>query len=183
MIVARGLDGRLASGMGLAIGAAFGEGIYAFLAFLGFSTLLSEIPWVLTASKGIAVPMLCVPGIHFLRWSPSIPEMEAPGDIKKGFILGFAIAILNPTFLATWSAAVAILFSSELIDFEPYLAFPFAAASVFGIVTWFLILLRLVRRIASVKGAGMGWLVATVKAMGLFLLLAAAWFAWQFFGS
>lgn len=167
--------------MGVAIGAAFAEGIYAFLAFIGFSTLLSDLPWVLSASKGVAAVVLLGLGVHFLRWAPSRTMPEVQGDARRGVALGFAITLFNPTFLATWSAAVAILFSSQILDFRPVLAFPFAISTTFGIVAWFYVLLRLVRRISSRPGAGLGWLMTTVKAMGLFLLATSVWFVWQIF--
>ena len=68
---------------------------------------------------------------------------------KRSFVLGFTLTTLNPTLIATWTAAVAILYSTEIISFSPAQALPFSVGTCLGISCWFCILLLILARYKS----------------------------------
>jgi hypothetical protein len=55
--------------------------------------------------------------------------------------------MLNPTLIATWSAACAALFATRWVPFRPSEAIPFGAAVALGIATWFVVLVALIRKL------------------------------------
>ncbi|MCK5796418.1 MAG: LysE family transporter, partial [Deltaproteobacteria bacterium] len=125
IVFARGIEGRLRSGLAVAVGGALAEGVYAFLAFWGFSKLLAHYTFILPASRAVAAIVLIGLGIIFLRKKPI---ETTPSPVREGwgggFFLGFGITALNPTLIATWSAASATLFSTGLVSFDATLAIP-----------------------------------------------------------
>lgn len=175
LVLARGVENRPRSGFGIAAGGAVAEGIYAFLAFWGFTELLARHPVVLPISRGAAAVVLAVLGVGFLcRRMTSRPAPERREGWGGSFVLGFTITALNPTLIATWTAAVATLFSTGLLRFERLIAIPFGASAVAGIITWFALLLGLVHRFRERFSEQI--LNKVLKGMGLVLLGLSAWF-------
>jgi threonine/homoserine/homoserine lactone efflux protein len=66
--------------------------------------------------------------------------------VRSSFALGLGLTALNPTFLATWSAAVAVLHSTGMVPASLAAAVPFAAGAGAGIFSWFAVMLALLRR-------------------------------------
>ena len=177
LVVSRGVDGRHRSGLSIAAGGALAEGVYACLAFWGFAEFLARYPVMIPVSRAVAVLVLTVLGVLFLR--RKVTSQQAMPHRKEGwgggFVLGFSITALNPTLIATWTAATTTLFSTGLVDFTPVTALPFGAGAIIGIVLWFGLLLALVRRFR--KRFSPRTLNRVIQVMGGFVLVVAAWFA------
>src|SRR5690606_5142629 len=110
LVLARGLGGRLRRGLCISMSPAVAEGIYAFLAFWGFGTLLAEYPWITPVSRGAGAVILLTLGVIFVR--PARPSVETvPGKASdpprltptRSAALGFSITAMNPTLIATWT--------------------------------------------------------------------------------
>lgn len=161
----------------LALGGALAEGLYALLAFWGLSTFLDRYPMVLPASRLVGAVICLGLGIalllHRYQEQPPAPSDGRTKGFKRSFVGGFLITALNPTFIVTWTAALAALHATGLVTLAPARAIPFACAVSLGIVAWFTTLLWLVRRF---KGR---WSPASVeiliKVMGALLVVAALW--------
>lgn len=184
LVFARAIEGRYRSGLYIAFGCGLAESAYACLAFWGFSTLLADHEWVVPVSRGVAAVILFGLGLVFARRGtggsmPAVTEQERPAEGRWGsFALGLSITALNPTLIATWSAAATTLFSTGLVSFEPHLAAPFGVGALSGIIGWFALLLGLVRRY---KGRfSTETLDRVIRVMGIFLIALGLWFAWVF---
>src|SRR2546429_7543427 len=110
LVLERGLVRRGREGLGVALGAAAGESVYAFLACWGVGAVLSTYPRVLPVSRLVGAGVLVVLGVYLaLRRPRPAPETSAsaPADGRKrrGFVLGASLTILNPTLIATWTFA------------------------------------------------------------------------------
>lgn len=177
LVFTRGVEDRFRSGIAIAAGAALAEGIYAFLAFWGFSTLLADYEILVPISRGAAAAILAVLGLVFLRRRSGPvgpPRAERHGT---SLALGFTITALNPTLIATWTAAVTTLFSTGLVSFAPHLAWPFSLSAIVGILAWFGALLLLLRRARG--RLRQATLDRIVRVMGALLLALSVWFAVQ----
>jgi len=175
LVFSRGVDGRFRSGLSIAAGGALAEGTYACLAFWGFSELLASYPVMVPISRAVAVVVLTALGVIFLLRKPA--ARTAP-DKREGWggglALGFTITALNPTLIATWSAAATTLFSTGMVEFNSALALPFGLSACAGIVSWFALLLWLVHRYRGrFSDRSLGRMI---KVMGVFLLGVAAYF-------
>jgi threonine/homoserine/homoserine lactone efflux protein len=161
----------------VAMGGALAEGIYALLAFWGLSRMLDRHPHVLPATRIVGGALCLVLGVALLfrKAQPrptELPPTQSRGT-KRSLLGGFLITALNPTLIVTWTAALAALHSTGLVDLSPDRAVPFALAVFVGIVAWFSTLLWVVRRY---KGAwspqSVEWFI---KAMGAALVVASLW--------
>jgi threonine/homoserine/homoserine lactone efflux protein len=180
LVLARALAGRFRAACAISVGAALAETGYAFLAFWGFSTLLVRYPVILPVSRAAAAVILMTLGI-LLAWKQGeIRQTDAPerDGLVASLVLGFTICGLNPTLLATWTAASATLASSGLLTITPSLAIPFALAACVGIIAWFLILLALVRRYRNRFRAAT--LAKVVRVIGVALMGLSLYFAYLF---
>jgi threonine/homoserine/homoserine lactone efflux protein len=179
VVFSRGMEGRFRAGMFTALGASAAEFFYALMAFWGFATFLAQIPWVLPASKLAAAVVLTFLGIAFVRKTADEDVQARPeGRKRQALALGFFLTALNPTLIATWSAATTTLYSSELVQFDPNHAWPFAVGVFCGDMLWYWLMLLLTRR-----GRGRfrpRALTLLLRTMGLCLLGLAAWFAVAF---
>jgi threonine/homoserine/homoserine lactone efflux protein len=180
VIVRRGLEGRYRSGAFVALGGALPEAGYAYLAFWGFSTFLARYAWIELVSRGAAALILVALGITFLRYTSKASDSERLGssDALKSFWVGFTITALNPTLIATWTAATTTLYSIRAVALAPRDALAFALGAMVGIVGWFLCLLGIMRKYRS--RFSQTTLDRVVRGFGWFLIAVAAWFVWRF---
>jgi threonine/homoserine/homoserine lactone efflux protein len=155
LVLGRALDARYREGLAIAVGAALAESIYAALAFWGVGALLAAHPWLDPASRLVAGGVLLALGVAFLRYRPDphSPQPVPTGRKTRGFLLGFWITALNPTLIATWTAATATLASTGFAVLTPNGVVPFAAAACLGILCWFTVMLATIRRLAGGIGA------------------------------
>lgn len=179
LVLARALEGRLASALKVGIGGAVAETAYALLAFWGFSELLAADAWIVPVSRGAAAVILLGLGIVFLRREPTAVAAPppAPGRDVGAFLLGLSISGLNPTLIATWTAAATTLFSTGLVAFSPGLAVPFGLGAGLGIAAWTVVLVRIVARYRDRFEPAT--IDRMVRWMGGFLLLVSLLFAWR----
>ena len=180
LVVQRGVQGRFKAGAFIALGGGVVEAAYAFLAFWGFSTFLTKYPLIEPISRGAGAVVLLALGVSFLL--KKAEDAEAPPDVrdsKRGsFLLGAWICAINPTLIATWSAAVTTLYSSGVLDFEGGHALPFAIGCASGITGWFLALLGIIRRYRERFSNVV--LARVVNAVGVLLLGLGIWFGVRF---
>jgi threonine/homoserine/homoserine lactone efflux protein len=181
LVFGRGLEGRLRSGVYLAVGAAIAESVYAYFAYWGFSELLSHNDWIEPVTRTAAAVLLIGLGLHFTfgrkktqELDPSLVEQKKNVGNKRSFLLGFTITALNPALIATWSAAVTALHSFDAVDFAPKNALPFSVGVLLGIAVWFTILLVVLGRFRG--RFSRTTLDKMVRAMGVFLILLGAYF-------
>ena len=180
LVFARAMQGRLRSGLYIAMGGAVAEAGYAALALWGFAELLEQYPWIQQVSNAAAAVILTVLGVLFIRHQETDTQESLDERAESGFLMGFTITAFNPTLIATWTAAAAMLLSSGLVALEGSHALPFSAGAMAGIVTWFAMLLRLVAHFR--ERFSYASLARVIRGMGWFLLLIAAWFAYQLVG-
>lgn len=147
LVADRGLRGRGREGLLLAAGAALPEAAYAGLAALGLSAVLPRWPHLVPVSRVIAGLVVATVGA-LLALRPATPRSgpDPTAGGRKDFVLGLIIAALNPTFLATWAGAVAVVHATGIVDITPRIAPVFAAGVLVGNLGWFMLLLWLVGR-------------------------------------
>ena len=178
LVFARALQGRMREGLYIAIGGAIAEAIYAALAFWGFASLLERYAWIQSVSDATAAVILSVLGVLFIRHPRTEVSTPArPDRSGTGPILGFTITALNPTLIATWSAATAMLLSSGLVELESNHAVPFSLGALTGIVLWFVLLLWLVGRFK--ERFNYATIAMAIRITGGGLLALATWFGWR----
>ena len=181
LVFALGVENRVRSAFGVALGGAVAESFYAFLAFWGFSHYLARYPLVAGFSRGITAVILLLIGIRLIRRreeaSPKSPA-SARNGIRNGLLLGLTISLLNPTLILTWTVASGMVLASHLFRVNPQGALPFSAGVCLGILGWFALLLHLVVRYrARFHPDSLGRLLVW---MGWFVILVATVFGGLF---
>jgi threonine/homoserine/homoserine lactone efflux protein len=173
MAVARASRGKYSEAVRIGLGAAAAEGIYAGLAFFGFTTFLARHAIVVPVSRAVTAIVLTTIGCRFVFWRPPKDRRDAQDSKGGTALLGFTVSALNPTLLLTWSAAVAALYSRGLKEPSPAYAIPFGLCAAAGIGGWFLTLAALFKRFGGkLPEAAITWVI---RAMGLVLVVLAVW--------
>jgi threonine/homoserine/homoserine lactone efflux protein len=181
LVLKRGIEARYRAAFLIGISAALAEAIYAFLSFWGFSAFLKPYPFVEPLSKGVAAAILIGLGISFARYVVTQKEEDEKkrDDSTWGSLaLGFTITALNPTLIATWTAATTTLYSTGLVDLAPREALPFALGSFIGIAGWFSAFTWILKRYAGRFNPR--WLERGVRVIGVLLIGLGAWFGFRF---
>ncbi len=180
LVLSRGIQGRFRSGIFISLGAGIAEATYAFLAFWGFSTYLTRYSFIVPVSRAAAAVILAILGYSFLiSKTGDLKDRPGRGDSFIGsFVLGFSLTALNPTLVATWTAAVTTLFSMQIVDFTSGQALPFASGTCVGIAAWFGSLLLLIRY--NRKRFTTATLQRIVRVVGAFLITLCVWFLLRF---
>jgi len=172
MTISRAARGRYGEALRVGLGAAVAEGLYAALAFWGFTHLLGRSALVVPLSSAATALVLLPLGVRFMFWRAD--EERDHRESKAGTaLLGFSVSALNPTLFVSWSAAVAFLYGALLQNPSEGDAIPFGLCAATGIASWFLVLVGLLRRFEGKFGRGMlGW---AVRALGLALFGIGVW--------
>ncbi|MFO0548088.1 MAG: LysE family transporter [Polyangiaceae bacterium] len=180
LVLKRGLTGRFQSAALVGAGGAIAEAIYAFLAFWGFASYLARYPVIEPISRGVAAAILIGLGISFARYRGAREAKEKQGTDSpfKSAALGFTITALNPTLIATWTAATSTLYSTNLVRFDPEAALPFSGGAMVGIGGWFVLLVGLLRRYRG--RFDQKKLDLVVRVIGGLIVVLGVWFAWRF---
>ena len=183
IVLARGLVGRARSGALVGVGCALAESGYAFLALWGYSMWLARYAWMVPASRVIAALILLGLGVALARYRGATAQSDGDDGRDTALAsvgLGFGIAALNPTLLATWTGATTALHATGLVALEARHAPAFALGAFLGTSAWFGVfsfaLNRLRGRFDEAALArlvrGTGWVVG---ALGAALLARAGW--------
>jgi threonine/homoserine/homoserine lactone efflux protein len=153
LVLERGLIRRGREGLGVAIGAATAETIYAFLAFWGLGKVLYASPTLLQASRLVGAGVMITLGIYLATRKSSPPTTTADpapeGRKRRGFLLGLTVTFLNPTIIVSWTMVTATVHSTGLVAPGLPSAIGFALGVGGGIVVWFATLLHLLHRFQS----------------------------------
>ncbi len=177
IVIRRSIAGRSLGVLSLVSGAAVAESGYALLAYLGIDFALTQYPLqtsILRMIAGIILitfAMVCILGHHI-----PIPDRESRKYTGANFILGLSIAGLNPTFLVTWTGAVAVVRGAGMIS-GMHAAPAFALGVILGPIVWFWILIRILKR--HVEDVHPDILKKIERALPIVLLILAGFMLWQ----
>jgi len=179
LVVHRTLAGDPAGALRFGLGRVPAEMIYCALATFGTVALLEHFPVVRTGIEVLAIVMFLAVGAWLLvaRAGPAPVNDDAaesaPRRNKWGFTAGFIVGALNPQYLFSWSAIVAIAVSvaglrPSILD---RVIFPFSAA--FGVTLGYVLLVRfLQRRRGQMEGPAAR---RVLRSLGVLLIALAAW--------
>jgi len=179
LVVHRTLAGDPAGALRFGLGRVPAEMIYCALATFGTVALLERFPVVRTGIEVLAIVMFLAVGAWLLvaRAGPAPVNDDAaesaPRRNKWGFTAGFIVGALNPQYLFSWSAIVAIAVSvaglrPSMLD---RVIFPFSAA--FGVTLGYVLLVRfLQRRRGQMEGPAAR---RVLRSLGVLLIALAAW--------
>ena len=172
LVFSRGLQDRARSALYLGSGAAVAESAYAYLAFQGFAEVATRYAWIEPASRFAAAVLLTGLGFRFASAPGACAEIPIANDRRAGdkrsFLLGLTLTALNPVLIAVWAAAVAALYSLDLVRFDRAAALPFSLGACFGITAWFATLLVLLQRFR--RRVSREAIDRAIRAMGLALI-------------
>jgi threonine/homoserine/homoserine lactone efflux protein len=155
LVLERGLVRRGREGLGVALGAAAAETVYAFLAFWGLGTVLYSSPTLLQVSRLVGAGVMITLGLYLAKRksSPRLPGPDGDGPVegrkRRGFLLGLSVTFLNPTIVVSWTMVSATVHSTGLVTPGLLSAAVFALGVGSGIVLWFATLLQLLNRFQS----------------------------------
>lgn len=152
------LRGNFSTAIRIVIGAAIAEVIYCALATFGYVQIVSSYPFIAKHIRYVGAAFLFVLGIVFMFQKVHVSDAEiSPVERRRvGFISGFAISILNPTLFLTWGSATSTIFSwFGAISVWDMIFFPLAAG--LGIISWFAILLEILKKYRAKIGEKVGF--------------------------
>lgn len=183
LVVHRTLAGDPSGALRFGLGRVPAEMVYCALATFGTVALLERFPVVRTAIEVLAIVMFLAVGAWLLTAtvSPAASSTDTAAARQRnrwGFAAGFIVGALNPQYLFSWSAIVAIAVS--VAGLQPSMLdriiFPFAAA--LGVTAGYVLLVRfLQRRTERMAGPGVRRLL---RVLGVLLIALALWHVVQF---
>jgi threonine/homoserine/homoserine lactone efflux protein len=155
----------------LALGAAAAEGIYAGVAFWGFTSLLARHPLVVPISHAAAALILLGLGARFAMWEPRKGKQKE--DRAGTILVGFSMSAFNPTLLLTWGAAVVFLYSKGLGHASRLASIPFGVSAAAGVAGWFVLLVVILRNLeGKLPQRVFTW---TIRVLGVVLVGLGVW--------
>lgn len=177
LIFSMALRGRRHQARFMALGAATAELTYANLAYFGFSRFLKDLPVLAQVSSIVAAIILTAVGLYFYK-NQKLREIHESEDNAilvpwRSFLLGLGLGGGNLTLLATWTAALALIYSLNLFEITGTNFFLFSLSFAIGVVAWFFILVKLVQVYKSQFEASI--LDRILKGVGVFLMGLGLW--------
>jgi threonine/homoserine/homoserine lactone efflux protein len=150
LVLERSLVRRGREGLGIALGAATGETVYALAAAWGVGAFFGAYPHVLPVSRVVGALVLVALGLYLANHRRP-PRSEAPtrAPQRRGFVLGASLTLLNPTIIASWTVAVTAAHGAGLLVPGLLAAAAFAVGVGVGIVGWLAILVRILDHFQS----------------------------------
>jgi len=177
VVVDSTLDNQPQKALYVAIGAGIAESLYAATAFWGLAALFAKYPVILPISRFFSAAILVFVGLFFVfrrRRSDAPQKRDDSHQRQRNLVFGFGITFLNPTFAATWTAAVAGLHSVAPLRYSPYDALPFGLGVCVGIVAWFWLMIRIMCRFKRrIQATSMD---RAMRAIGGALVIAGTFF-------
>ena len=149
LVLKNALEKGHRQGIDIAVGAAVGESVYAFVAFWGLTTVLERFPVLIPISKILGAVLVIALGIYLVARRTSPTDMHAANAADRQgrrWLRGFVSAVANPTLLATWTTVVTGLHAASIVEPSPRGAAPFALGVGLGILGWFAFLVQIVVR-------------------------------------
>jgi threonine/homoserine/homoserine lactone efflux protein len=174
LVISRSVERRFHAAWLTGLGGAVVEGLYAGVAFWSFTTFLARITALRPWFDAIACVVLLYLGVKFARWvEPPASAKKRKEDDGKSFFLGASVTALNPTILVTWTAATTTLYSTDWVQFAPWMALPFGLGAALGIASWFGVLVTLTKRYQdALPRKALRWIV---RGIGVALILMGAY--------
>lgn len=132
-----GLRAGFAPALGVGVGAAVVDGLYAFLAATGVAALLTDglLGWFQVVGGAVLV----VIGVKLMVSARSAADaVAAAPTFGRALLLSLAATVTNPLTIVSWAAAFAgIVPALHLARVDAMTLLPLAVAA--GTMTWFLI--------------------------------------------
>jgi len=156
--------------LGVAVGGACGDGLFAYLGVVWFGPFINNhpiVPPILYALSGIALLSYGFVTVRAQELETSASGQSAsanPGTLLGGFALGFILIVLNPSALITWVVVVGTYFS----DISTLEGTTCAIGVACGSLGWFTMVAHLSHKGKNVLGHKMMWVTRTV---GVLLIL------------
>ena len=171
LIFSRGMEGKFAQGVWIAVGSGLIEGTYAFIACFGFTRFLSNLNSIYAISNAVTAILLACLGVFFFRSK----QMRKPQDKskkihshgKRAFLEGLGISAVNPSIIAMWTLVVTTIYRLNPFQFTLLNSILFCFGIAFGIVVWFSLLMKILAR--HRQKVGSHFLDKILKGMGLLL--------------
>lgn len=183
LVVHRTLAGDPSGALRFGLGRVPAELIYCSLATFGTVALLDRFPAIRVCIEVLGILLFVAVGVWLLAARTIAAPTDAAVSVQPrrnrwGFTAGFIVGALNPQYLFSWSAIVAIAVS--VAGLQPSMldrmVFPCAAAA--GVTLGYVLLVRFLRR----HSARMEGLVVkrVLRGLGALLIALALWKAVQF---
>jgi threonine/homoserine/homoserine lactone efflux protein len=177
----RGFAGRYDHGLALAAGAALIEAGWCLAILFGAGELLDYWPQAANVAEILGSLLLVGLGLFFfLRRPVAVCQAESGNNVVKArlrdeFRLGATLVVVNPAIPFNWLALITISISFGLDpDRAPG---AFALGVGLGIVAWFSVLLRIIRRWSV--GLQVQKLAAAQRTLAILLLCVGCFALWQ----
>lgn len=183
LVVHRALAGDPVGALRFGLGRVPPEMVYCALATFGTVALLDRFTWVRTGVEVSAIVLFVAVGGWLAAGKTALSGAEAAAEAaadvvesrrnRWGFTAGLIVGVLNPQYLFSWTAIVAIAVS--VAGLQPTMVdkavFPFAAAS--GVSLGYVLLVRLMRRHRErLTGPRVQWVL---RGLGVLLIALALW--------
>jgi threonine/homoserine/homoserine lactone efflux protein len=173
LVLRYGFKKQIQRGLTFAAGAAIAESVYVLLAFFGFNFIFSSIPYFETVSKALASLILIGLGTYFVfsKSAHAIGQSSVSTEERnrKEFVIGFMVSILNPTLIASWATIITTLSTYHSFEYSMSNSISFSVGVAIGIVSWFSIMLLLIRR--NHNRLKVEWIKRLLMSLGSFLIL------------
>jgi threonine/homoserine/homoserine lactone efflux protein len=171
--------------VGVALGGAAGDTIFAYLGMVWFGPWVASrplVPPILYVLSGLALLVYGIVTVRSQEIETSAsgkPENQEPGKFLGGFTLGFILIVLNPAALITWVVIVGTYFA----DITGGEGTACAVGVGCGSLLWFNFVAYLSNKGKNVLGHKMLWVTRTVGVLligyGLYSTGKGAWMLFE----
>lgn len=150
LVFRNALLGKYGKSFALIFGSAIMEMIYCAVALIFIGAILSQGTRIKIFSEAVSFVIFFIIGIYLFKTNPNKRQSVELGGIStkektQSFLTGFILTALNPTIILTWSAAVAVLLSIDLLVISSYFdVILFTLAAGLGTITGTIIMIFLV---------------------------------------
>ena len=178
-VVQRSLRRDFLHAFSIGAGSSLAEAIYCYAALVGVSLFVDQFVWLKPILRWVGILVLLGLGTYFVLGNMPAPQDDSdfsnPTAASAGsaFSLGFVVTILNPSMLATWTAAIAYLQGLDLVTFHSWHHWAFPLSVVAGELTWFVCLVTTLNRLGHAISDRT--ITRIVRTVGAILIGLAVW--------